>query len=112
LEHRLLGLLDPRRVEDVERALGELLEHRLAQRLGRDRAGVDGDAAEALLALGDGHALAELGGLDRRLLAARPGSDDEKVELHAAQRTLYRECSTPCQRSSKERWRVSASAAR
>ena len=77
LEHRLLGLLDPRGIEHVERALGELLEHRLAQRLGGDRAGVDGDAAEPLLALGDGDALAQLGGLDRGLLAARPGPDDE-----------------------------------
>ena len=75
------------RVGDVERAAGELVEHRHAQRLGRDRAGVDGDAAEPLAALDDGDALAELGGLDGRLLAARAGADDEKVEVHGASLT-------------------------
>ena len=69
-----LGVLDPRRVEHVERARGELLQHGLAQRLGRDRAGMDRDAAEAVAALGDGDALAQLGGLDRGPLAARARS--------------------------------------
>ena len=82
LERHLLGLLDARGVEHVHRALGELLEHRLAQRLGGDRAGVDRDAADPLAALGDRYALAQLRGLDRRLLPAGAGSDDEQVELH------------------------------
>ena len=34
-------------------------------------------------ALGDGHPLAELGGLDRGALAAGAGADDQQVELHA-----------------------------
>jgi hypothetical protein len=72
LEHGPLGLLHARRVEHVQRPLGELLEHRFSQCLRWDRAGVDGNAAEALLALGDRNALAELGGLDGRLLAAWP----------------------------------------
>ena len=89
LERVLLGLLDAGRVEHVERALGELLQHRLAQGLGGDRPGVDRDAAEALAALGHRHPLAELGGLDGGLLTAGPGTDDEKVELHRpAHRTL------------------------
>ena len=89
LAHRLaLGLLGPRRVEHVQRPLRQVLEHRLAQRLGRDRAGMDRDAAEPVAPLDDGDALAELGGLDRRPLAAGAGSDDEKVELHRGQRTL------------------------
>ena len=84
LERLLLGLLHPRRVEDVERPLGELVEHRLAQRLGRDRPRVDGDAAEPVAALRDGHALAELGGLDGGLLARGSGADDEQIEFHAS----------------------------
>ena len=111
LEHGLLGLLHARGVEHVERALGELLEYRLAQGLGRDRAGVDGDAAEPLLALRDRHPLAELGGLDRGLLAARPGSDHEKIELHDPHRTLYQACSTPCPRNFRRRSKASGSAA-
>ena len=82
-----LAPLGVERVGDVERAPGELVEHRHAQRLGGDRAGVDGDAAEALLALDDGDALAELGGLDGGLLAARARADDEEVEVHGASLT-------------------------
>ena len=71
----------------VERAPRELVEHRDAQRLGGDRAGVDRDAAEPLAALDDGDALAELGGLDGGLLAARARADDEEVEVHGASLT-------------------------
>src|SRR6185312_13097024 len=75
-------LLHARRVEHVQRALGEHLEHRLAQRLGRDRPGVDGHAAEAVAALGDGDLPAELGGLDGGALTTRARADDEEVEFH------------------------------
>ena len=64
LDRLALGLLDPVRVEDVERTRGELLQGRLAQGLRRDRPGMDRDAAEAVTALGDGDTLAELGCLD------------------------------------------------
>ena len=87
LDRRALAPFGVERVGDVERAPGELVQHRHAQRLRRDRAGVDGDAAEALLALHDGDALAELGGLDGGLLAARARADDEEVEIHGASLT-------------------------
>ncbi len=81
-ERLAVGLLQAGGVEHVERALGELVEHRLAQRLGGDRAGVDRDAAQAVAPLRDRDALAELGGLDGRLLTRRAGADDEEIELH------------------------------
>ena len=68
LQRLALRLLHARRVEHVERPLCQMLEHRLAQCLGGDRAGVDRDAPEAVAALGHGDALAQLGGLDGRLL--------------------------------------------
>jgi hypothetical protein len=83
LERALLGLFHAGGIEHVQRALGDLLEHGFAQRLRRDRAGVDRDAAESLLALGDGDPLAELGGLDRSLLTTGAGTDDKEVELHS-----------------------------
>ena len=43
---------------------------------------MDRDAAEAVATLGDGDVLAELGGLDRGLLAARARADDEEIEVH------------------------------
>jgi hypothetical protein len=55
------------------------VEHRLAQRLGRDGAGVDADAAEHVAALDDRDRLAELGRRDRGLLAAGTGTDDDEV---------------------------------
>jgi hypothetical protein len=56
----------------------------LAERLGGDGAGVRTHPAERLAAVDDGHPLAQLGSLDRRLLAAGAGSDHEQVivELH------------------------------
>ena len=82
LDRLALALLDPRRVEHVERARRELLQHRLAQGLRRDRPGMDRDAAEAVATLRDRHALAELGGLDGRFLTSGARADDEKIELH------------------------------
>ena len=87
LDRLALAALRVERVGHVERAPRELVEHRDAQRLGGDRAGVDRDAAEPLAALDDGDALAELGGLDGRLLAARAGADDEEVQVHGASLT-------------------------
>src|SRR5262249_4063525 len=51
----------------------------LAQGLGRDRAGVDADAADHVAAIDQGDPLAQLGGLDRRLLAGGPGTDHHEV---------------------------------
>ncbi len=90
LDRLALCLLEPRRVEDVERAGRELLQGGLAQRLGRDRPGMDRDAAEPVAALRDGDALAELGGLDGRLLAPGARADDEKIEFHARKSPLTR----------------------
>src|SRR5262249_2650010 len=66
----------------VDRALAEAreVEHGLAQRLGGDRPREDAAATE-LLALDDRRTAAELGGLDRRLLASRAGADGEQVEV-------------------------------
>jgi hypothetical protein len=65
----------------VQVPLGEPgeVEDCLAQRLGRDRAGVDADAAHHVAPLGDGHAFAQLGCGDRCLLAAGPGADHQQV---------------------------------
>ena len=82
LDRLALGLLDPARVEHVERTRGELLQGGLAQGLRRDRPGMDRDAAEAVTALGDGDTLAELGCLDGGFLTAGTRADDEKIELH------------------------------
>ena len=78
----LLGLLDPRGVEHVERARGELLQRGLAQGFRGDRPGMDRDAAEAVATFGDGDTLAELGGLDGGALTARTRADYKKIELH------------------------------
>ena len=82
LDRLALGLLDPGRVEHVQRARGELLQGGLAQGLRGDRPGMDRDAAEAVTALGDGDTLAELGCLDGGLLTAGTRADYEKIELH------------------------------
>jgi hypothetical protein len=63
-----LALVQPGEVED-----------RLAERLRRDRAGVDADTAHHVPLLDDGRALAEFGASDRRLLSTRTGTDDEQV---------------------------------
>ena len=66
----------------VDRALAEAgqVQHGLAQRLRGDRPAEDAAPAE-LLALDDRGAAAELRGLDRGLLARRPGADREEVEV-------------------------------
>jgi hypothetical protein len=57
----------------VQIALGETgeVEHRLAQRLGGNGAGVDGDPADHVGAVDDGHSAAQLGRGDGGLLATR-----------------------------------------
>ena len=60
------------------------VEHRLAEGLGRDRAGVQAHPAEHARPLDDGDLAIQLGRGDRSLLAAGPGSDNDEVEfVHA-----------------------------
>ena len=65
----------------VHVALGEpgQVEHGLAQRLGRDGAGVDADPAHHVAPLGHAHPLAQLGRGDGGLLPARAGADHQQV---------------------------------
>ena len=74
-------VLGDRVVAAVERALAEPgeVQDRLAQRLRRNRAGVEAHAADHLLAVDDGDLLAELRRGDRALLAGRAGADDDEV---------------------------------
>jgi len=67
----------------VQIALGEAgeVENRLAQGLGGDGAGVDGDPTDHVGAVDDGDPAAELGRRDGSLLAARAGSYDKHVEV-------------------------------
>ena len=67
----------------VETALLESREEErgLAQRLGRNRPGVDGGAAGLRGALDEADALAEIGGLRGALLAGGAGTDDDQVEV-------------------------------
>ena len=69
--------------EPVEAALAPAgkVEHRLAQRLGRDRAGMHRDAADPQPVLDDEHASPELGRLDRGAPPRRPAADDDKIVL-------------------------------
>ena len=55
------------------------------QRLGRDAAPVQADAAE-ILALDDRGLEAELGAADRADIAARPASDDDDIECFSHRR--------------------------
>src|SRR5262249_20161004 len=56
-------------------------ENGLTERLARDRAGVDADAAEQPALLDDRGALAELRGLYRRPLAGGPAADAGQIEV-------------------------------
>ena len=59
------------------------VDDRLANRLRRDRARVDGDPAERARPLDERDSAAQLGRLDRRLLTRRPGADHEDVVVVA-----------------------------
>lgn len=56
-------------------------EDGLAEGLGRDGAGVDGDAADVLHLFNDADTAAEFGGLDGGFLAAGSGTDDNEVKV-------------------------------
>ena len=56
-------------------------QHRLADRLAGDGAGVEADSAYRAAFLDDRHPAAQLGGLDGGPLAGRPAADAHKVEL-------------------------------
>ena len=78
------GEVLPQRVVDpVQAALVESgkVEGGLAKGLARDGAGVDERASEEGVLLDQGHALPEVGGLGRALLARRARPDDDEVEL-------------------------------
>src|SRR5262249_25991620 len=60
------------------------VEHRRAEGLGRDGAGVEAHPAEHAGPLDDGDLAIQLGRGDRGLLAAGPGSDNNEIEfMHA-----------------------------
>ena len=62
------------------------VEHRLPERLGRDRAGVQAHPADHVRPLHHGDLALQLGRGDRRLLPARPGPDHQQFTLvHASQ---------------------------
>ena len=76
------------------------VQNRLAQRLRRDGAGIDADAAEHRPLLDDRDRFAQLGRRDRGLLAARARADDDHVVFEYRTHELT---STPvrCGRASK-----------
>ncbi len=78
----------------VERLLAKAreVENRLAQRFGRNRPGVQADAADHLLAVHNRDSLPELGRGDRALLPGRSGSDHDEVvgRGHGSQRLMTR----------------------
>ena len=65
----------------VKRALTKATEikHRFAQRLARDRAGVNAHPADRALAIDDGNFPSQLRGADRALLACGTAADDDQV---------------------------------
>ena len=67
----------------VDRALAQAgqVQHGFADGLGGDGAGVDADAADAVDALDERDALAELGGVERRLLPGGAGTDDHQIVM-------------------------------
>ena len=81
--HQVVGLdvlLDPvgAAVEAALAPAGEV-QHRLAQGLGRDGAGMDRDAADPPALLDHQHRLAELGGLDGGAPPGGAAADDDEV---------------------------------
>ena len=82
----------------VHVALGEpgQVEHGLAQRLGRDGAGVDAHPAHHVAPLGHAHPLAQLGRGDRGLLPARTGADHQQVVVVHQTVLPTRSCHRTC----------------
>src|SRR5205823_14872057 len=73
------------------------VEHRLAQRLGRDRAGLDAHPADHVAPLDQGDPAAELRPGDGSLLAAGAGSQDKQVIV--VHRTV-----PPCSADARRGW--------
>jgi len=71
---------------EFARAVAAELECGLAQGLRRDRAEIDTAATKHGLALDDGDFLVELGALDRRPLAGRPGADHQQIVVERVSR--------------------------
>ena len=72
------------------------VEHRLAQCLRRDRAGMNRNAAEPPPLVDHQHGLAELGRLNRRAASGRAGADDDHVEMvHGGEPAREGLCSAP-----------------
>ena len=66
---------------DAALAVPGQVHHRFAQRLRRDGAGVDADAADNLLAFDDQHTAAQLGGLNCGALARRARTNHHQIEV-------------------------------
>src|SRR3989338_799310 len=67
-------------VESTLRPAGEV-EHRLAQGLAGDGAGMDGNTAHHVAPFDDGRAFTELGGLNGGPLAGRAATDDQEIVI-------------------------------
>ena len=80
-----LGLAEGDAVVGGELRLGDDLRH-VQQRLGRDAADVQADAAEALVALDEDDVEAEVGGAERGGVAADAGAEDEQLGVVVALR--------------------------
>ncbi len=78
-------LLDPV-AASVEAALAPAreVEHRLAQRLGGNRAGMHGNTAQAPAPVDHQNRFAELGRLHGGAASGRPAADDQHVVVHVA----------------------------
>jgi hypothetical protein len=71
-------------IGDVERAAAQLVEHRLAEGLRRNRPRVNRDPSHALATLHHGYSPAQLRRLDGRLLAARARAYDQHIKIDDA----------------------------
>src|SRR6516165_10847372 len=82
----------------VERPLAEAsqVEDGLAQRLARDGAAVETDAADRLLAVDDGDVLAELGGGDGAFLPGGAAPDHDQIKALARHTTMDRDSPDDC----------------
>jgi hypothetical protein len=83
VHHRDVAFYRVGRAIDGPLAETRQVQRRLAQRLGRDGAGVDAHPADHRLALGYGDPLAQLGGLDGGALAGGSGAEHQQVVIVA-----------------------------